>query len=85
MVLVLAHMDRTNTCTGLSAVIEGAIHFMSQLWEESEALYHWSFLLVDASNAFNELNRINILWTVRHEWPAGARFTFNCYCHHGTL
>ena len=33
----------------------------------------------------NELNRTNILWTIRHEWPEGARFTFNCYCHHGML
>ena len=58
---------------------------MSQMWEESEALENWGFLLVDARNAFNELNRINMLLTVRHEWPAGARFTFNCYCHHGKL
>ena len=72
-------------CAGLSTGIEGAIHGMSQLWEESEALDYWGFLLVDARNAFNKLNRINMLWTIRHEWPAGARFTLNCYCHHGTL
>ena len=22
-----------------------------------------------------------MLWAVRHEWPSGAQFTFNC-CHH---
>ena len=22
-----------------------------------------------------------MLWTVRHRWPAGARFAFNCYMH----
>ena len=54
-------------CAGLSAGIEGAIYGMSQLWEESEALHNCGFLLVDAGNAFNELNRINMLWTVRHE------------------
>jgi hypothetical protein len=39
----------------------------------------WEFLLIDARNAFNEGNQ-----TVRHEWPSGARFTFNCYRHWST-
>ena len=26
-----------------------------------------------------------MLWAVRHEWPSGAQFTFNCYCHWSTL
>ena len=37
--------------------------------------------LVDARNGFNELSRLEMLWIVRHRWPAGARFTFNCYRH----
>ena len=36
-------------------------------------------VLVDARNGFNELNRANMLWTVRHLWSKGARFAFNCY------
>ena len=43
------------------------------------------FLLIDADNAFNEASRVNMLWTIRHEWPAGARFAFNCYPHHSLL
>ena len=35
--------------------------------------------LVDARNGFNELSRLAMLWNVRHCWPAGARFAFNCY------
>jgi len=54
-------------CASLSAGIE-AIHGMSQLWEESEALDHWGFLLVDAKSAFNELNRNNLLWTIQHKF-----------------
>ena len=38
------------------------------------------FILVDARNAFNELNRYTMLWAVRHLWPSGYRFAFNCYC-----
>ena len=26
-----------------------------------------------------------MLWTVLHLWPSGARFVFNCYCHHSLL
>jgi hypothetical protein len=42
-------------------------------------------VLVDASYAFNEQNRIEMLWEVRHEWPFGARFVFNCYKHWAVL
>ena len=41
--------------------------------------------LVDACNDFNELSRLGMLWTVRHRWPAGARFAFNCYKHWAQL
>ena len=26
-----------------------------------------------------------MLWAVRHEWPSGVQFTFNCYRHWYTL
>ena len=41
--------------------------------------------LVDTRNGFNELSRLAMMWTVRHRWPAGARFAFNCYRHWGQL
>eukprot|EP00957_Ditylum_brightwellii_P005822 442985-Ditylum_brightwellii.AAC.1 len=36
--------------------------------------------LVDVRNGFNELSHMAMLWKVRHRWPKGAHFLFNCYC-----
>ena len=75
-------------CAGLESGIEAAIHAMNQQWDLHtihKAEEEWGFLLIDAKNAFNEQCRTMMLWIVRHEWPAGARFTFNCYKHWGIL
>ena len=42
-------------------------------------------LLIEVRNPFNEENWTAMLWAVRHEWPSGAQFTFNCYRHWATL
>ena len=34
----------------------------------------WDFLLVDEKNAVNKIDRVGMLWTVRHLWPSEARF-----------
>ena len=34
-------------------------------------------MIFDACNGFNELRHLAMMWTVRHHWPAGARFAFN--------
>ena len=41
--------------------------------------------LVYAHNRFNKLSRLEMMWTVRHRWPAAARFAFNCYKHWAQL
>ena len=33
----------------------------------------------DTCNRFNKINRLVVLWTVRHIYLAGARFKFNYY------
>ena len=53
----------------------GALEFITQEADMSGTT------LVDARNGFNKLSPLAILWTVRHRWPEGARFTFNCYMH----
>ena len=41
--------------------------------------------LADADNGFNNLNRLNMLWEVRHRWARGSRFAFNLYRHDARL
>jgi hypothetical protein len=43
-------------CSGLKADIKGNIHAVLKLWKQCKAEEEWGFLLVDAANAFNELN-----------------------------
>jgi hypothetical protein len=72
-------------CAGLGAGIEGSIHAMQALWDLHETEENWGFLFIDTSNAFNEQNRIEMLWAVQQEWPSRARFVFNCYKHWAVL
>ena len=70
-----------NLCSGLKLGCEGGVHSMSALWDDLSKNELGGFLIGDADNGFNELSRFQMLWTIRHEWPAGAWFAFNCYKH----
>ena len=68
-------------CGGMKCGIEGAVHVVAGLFEDSHSLpTGWGVLLVDASNAFNNLNRAALLWNDRILWPHCSRFVFNTYC-----
>eukprot|EP00957_Ditylum_brightwellii_P091484 6966319-Ditylum_brightwellii.AAC.1 len=56
--------------TGIRSGIEGGIHAMNDLWSDYGDDKKWGILLMDARNAFNELNCMALLWHVRHLWPA---------------
>ena len=58
---------------------------MRLLWKQHSQEEEWGFLIIDVRNAFNEENRTAMLWAVRHEWPGGTQFTFNCYRHLAAL
>ena len=64
------------TCTGMKAGIEAAIHAMREVFEgeESEAV-----LLVDAENAFNNVNRATALENIRELCPPFYQYLKNTY------
>ena len=64
------------TCAGLKSGIEASIHAMRQIFEkdDTEAL-----LLVDAENAFNNLNRKAALHNIRQLCPPFFRYLSNTY------
>ena len=64
---------------GLEDSIEGGIHMVRILWQQHAQEEDWGFFLIDTRNAFNEQNRTTMLCAVRHEWPSGMQFAFNCY------
>ena len=67
---------------GHEAGCEAAIHAMKEMYEneESEAV-----LLVDATNAFNSINRNAILHNIKIIYPIMACYVINCYRVHARL
>jgi hypothetical protein len=74
--------------TSLPAAIEGAAHSMTELFREHGDEEHadgYGMLLVDASNAFNAVNRPAALWNARMIWTGAAYFLFNTYRSYNLL
>ena len=63
-------------CAGQIAGIEAAVHSMRSIFSESDTE---AVLLVDASNAFNSLNRQVALRNARHLCPPLANILINIY------
>ena len=64
------------TCAGHGAGAEAAIHAMSRMFEEEESD---AVLLLDASNAFNCLNRQVALHNIRIICPLISNYILNTY------
>ena len=65
-------------CSGIKAGIEGAIHAFSSMFDELSN-DGWGLLLMDASNAFNSVNRAAAIWNSRILWSRSSRYIFNAY------
>ena len=66
---------------GIKAGTEGTVHGVQYIWDKKLTTEESGFSLVDARNAFNEINRVGMLWTFHHLWPSVACLVFNCYHH----
>ena len=73
---IIRSVGNLQVCAGHESGCEAAIHAMSQIFneEDSEAV-----LLIDASNAFNAVNRKLFLHNVSVICPEIAVFVRNCY------
>ena len=65
-------------CGGVRSGIDGAIHTVCDLFDEHQE-EGWGVLLIDASNAFNNINRQAVLWNFHVLWPSCSLFLFNTY------
>lgn len=63
-------------CCGQDAGCEAAVHAMREVFEADTSD---GVLLVDASNAFNNLNRQVALYNIQFTCPAMAKILINCY------
>ena len=63
-------------CAGQKSGCEAAAHAMREIFQEAETD---AVLLIDASNAFNCLNREAMLHNVRYLCPEMATYVINCY------
>ena len=64
------------TCAGIPGGIEASIHAMRKIFNDAETE---AVLLVDASNAFNSMNRQAALHNIEYSCPEIATFVRNIY------
>jgi hypothetical protein len=67
------------TCAGHLSGCEAAVHAMHQVFEDKDAD---GVILVDATNAFNCLNRQTALINIKHLCPALSKVLTNTYREH---
>ena len=69
-------------CVGHDSGCEAAVHALRTIFEDEESE---AVLLVDASNAFNSLNRSNALHNIMNVCPSVATIAINSYRQHPQL
>ena len=73
---LISSVGSLQVCAGHEAGCESTMHAMHKIYEEDELE---AILLVDASNAFNSVNRKTFLHNIGIICPPLAKFVRNCY------
>ena len=73
---VINSVGSLQVCAGQDAGCEAAIHAIRAIFEQEDTE---AVMLVDASNAFNSINRKAFLHNAKVICPSIATFTENCY------
>ena len=73
---ILQSAGSLQLCAGLPSGCEAAVHALSDIYSRDSTD---AILLVDASNAFNALNRKALLHNIRYVCPPMATYIRNCY------
>lgn len=75
---ITSAVGNLQVCAGQKAGCEAAIHAMRKIFDEPDCD---AVLMVDASNAFNNINRKVTLHNTRIKCPSFARYIENLYSH----
>ena len=74
---ILLSVGSVQLCAGQEAGCEAAIHAMNEIFLEADTD---AILLVDASNAFNVINRKVLLHNIQYLCPSMSTYVYNSYC-----
>ena len=71
--------------SGIPAGVEAGITYMRTKWEDFADDDDFGCMQFDAENGFCMMNRLHLLWTIRHRWCSAYHFSHNCYQNATTL
>ena len=75
---VLAAVGFNQLCAGQDAGSEIAIHAVREMFDNDDNVQ--GFIQIDASNAFNSINRTLLLHNIKIICPEMSNYITNCYC-----
>ena len=79
---IMKAADLVQICAGQDVGCEAAVHALNALFHQADTE---AVILVDASNAFNNLNRQVALRNIQYQCPIISKLLINCYRGNASL